>query len=116
MAIPERARVRSVPALAVTLSALAATLPAMIDPAVAAAQEGSRGRDPAATILSDRPGLGDGAHVLGDGVWQLEAGVSYDGGGPATLFSVGQGLVRVGLAGVELRLYPNSLVLQRGEA
>lgn len=79
------------------------------------AQEGASGRAPAATIASDRPGLGDGAHVLAEGVWQLEAGVAYDGGGSATLFSVGQGLVRLGLAGVELRLYPNSLVFQRGD-
>lgn len=88
---------------------------AVVIPGTGIAQETAGGRGPAPTIASDRPGLGDGAHVLAEGVWQLEAGVAYDGGGPATLFSIGQGLVRLGLAGVELRLYPNSLVFQRGE-
>lgn len=84
-------------------------------PGAGTAQEESGRSDPAPTIASDRPGLGDGAHVLVDGVWQLEAGAAYDGGGSATFVSVGQGLLRVGLAGVELRLYPNSLVFQRGD-
>jgi hypothetical protein len=72
-------------------------------------------RAPATTIASDRPGLGDGAHVLPQGIWQLEVGTAYDGGGDARLFSVGQGVVRVGLSGVELRLYPNSLVFRGGD-
>ena len=100
-------------ALKTTLLVVAGAM--VVLPGRACAQESASGRDPAPAIASDRPGLGDGANVLAQGVWQLEAGMSYDGGGPARLFSLGQGLVRVGLAGVELRLYPNSLVFRRGD-
>jgi hypothetical protein len=101
------------PALQGTLFLMAAA--AAMLPGEIGAQESASGPGPTPTIASDRPGLGDGAHVLAEGVWQLEAGVAYDGGGPATLFSAGQALVRVGLAGLELRFYPNSVVFQRGD-
>ncbi|MEQ9398797.1 MAG: transporter [Longimicrobiales bacterium] len=64
------------------------------------------------TIASDRPGVGDGAWVLGPGLLQVEAGVavrSTEGFG--TGVALGQGLVRLGLPSFEVRLYPNSLVV-----
>ena len=69
-------------------------------------------REPAPSILSDRPGLGDGAHVLAPGVWQVELGGQYLGGGDDR-FSLGQGLLRGGLGPFELRVYGNSLVIEQ---
>jgi hypothetical protein len=78
-------------------------------------QAAAQAREPSATIASDRPGLGDGAHVLAPGVWQAELGVSVDGGGGVRLYSIGQGVLRFGLAPVEVRVYPNSYVFRRGD-
>jgi len=72
-------------------------------------------RDPSTSILSDRPGLGDGSHVLAPGVWQAEVGAAFMGD-VADGLSLGQGLVRGGFAAFDLRLYANSIVLQDGAA
>jgi hypothetical protein len=72
-------------------------------------------REPSSTISSDRPGLGDGAYVLAPGVWQAELGFGIDGGGGERVYSIGQGVLRFGLSGLEVRLYPNSYMLLRGE-
>jgi hypothetical protein len=75
----------------------------------------AQAREPSTTIASDRPGLGDGAHVLAPGVWQAELGFSVDGGGDVRLYSIGQGVLRFGLTKLEVRVYPNSFVLRRGD-
>ena len=72
----------------------------------------AQSREPAPSILSDRPGLGDGSHVLASGVWQVELGGEYVGGGDAR-FNLGQGLVRGGFGPFELRIYANSLVIEQ---
>jgi len=77
-------------------------------PGVLAAQD----REPPASLSSDRPGLGDGTHVLSPGVWQVELGGQYMGHG-ADRWSLGQGLIRGGFEPFELRIYTNSLVLQQ---
>jgi hypothetical protein len=72
---------------------------------------------PAETIVPDRPGLGDGAHVVGAGVVQLEAGTSLARAGAASTVTVGESLVRIGLGGsLELRLLPGSVVFAPGES
>lgn len=74
-----------------------------------AAQEG----EPVGPVVSDRPGLGDGAHVLATGVWQVEAGAQFLSG-PVRRYSFGQGLIRRGFDPLELRIYVNSLVVDGG--
>ncbi len=61
-------------------------------------------RQPAASITSDRPGLGDGAGVVGPGVWQAEMGLTFRDTGPQRL-GEGTALVRGGFSAAELRLY-----------
>ena len=78
------------------------------------ADAGGQARQPSETIASDRPGLGDGAHILASGVFQLEVGFGLDGSGGERLYSIGQAVARIGLAAFELRLYPNSFSLLRG--
>ncbi len=77
-------------------------------PVTLAAQD----REPPASLSSDRPGLGDGTHVLAPGVWQVELGGQYMGAGDGR-WSLGQGLIRGGFAPFELRIYTNSLVVQQ---
>lgn len=93
-----------------TYARASTVLLALLLPGALRAQE----RPPAPGILSDRPGLGDGAHVLGAGVWQLEVGAAWAGGSGADVFSLGQGLLRYGVGPFELRLHPNSFVVARG--
>lgn len=67
-----------------------------------------------AQISSDRPGLGDGSHVVASGVWQVEGGVQLSGNDGVDVVSIGQGLIRWGLGALELRFFPNSFVVLRG--
>ena len=72
-------------------------------------------RVPSDVISSDRPGLGDAAHVLAPGVWQVELGGTIHSQG-ADDFLVGNSLLRVGLAKAELRLFlPDIVTLRRDE-
>jgi hypothetical protein len=87
---------------------LMAMTSALLGVAPLAAQEGP----PVSPISSDRPGLGDGAHVLDNGVWQAELGGNYMGGGDSR-FAVGQALVRGGFEAFELRVYGNSLIFDQ---
>lgn len=70
-------------------------------------------RSPAGTIVADRPGIGNGAWVLPSGVFQVEAGVARTEAGPATLYRLGEGLLRYGLGNAELRAGLNSFTLRR---
>lgn len=80
--------------------------------ALAIAATGSAAQQVAETIASDRPGIGDGAHVLGAGVRQMEGGLAFESGrGPETM-TVGQSLIRVGFGFAELRLATGSIVIQ----
>ena len=94
-----------------------ATLLAAIVLVVSGAPREAEGqtREPSSTISSDRPGLGDGAYMLAPGVWQAELGLGMDGGGGGRAYSIGQGVLRFGLSGFEVRLYPNSYVLLRDD-
>lgn len=66
------------------------------------------------TIAPDRPGLGNGTHVVNPGITYLETGVEYYEGGAVNQFSFGQVLFRRGLTeGIEFRLLLNSFVLER---
>lgn len=67
-------------------------------------------RASAPNITPDRPGIGDGAHVVAPGVWQLEAGAAFFGEDVRGL-ALGQGLLRWGLGPVEGRLHLNSYVV-----
>lgn len=60
-------------------------------------------RDPAGTIVSDRPGLGDGSWVLAPGVLQAELGITRSDLGAISIGD-GSALVRIGFAPLELRL------------
>lgn len=66
----------------------------------------------AEAIVPDRPGLGDGAHVVGKGVAQLESGVDWAFGKGADVLTFGQALLRYGIGGIELRVQPGSAVVQ----
>jgi hypothetical protein len=66
----------------------------------------------AETITPDRPGLGDGAHIVGPGVAQLESGIDWAFGKGPGILTFGQALLRYGLGGIELRLQPGSAVVQ----
>ena len=79
-------------------------------PTLAAAQA----RPPADQIASDRPGLGDGSHVLAPGVWQLELGGTIEKAG-FDEFATGTALIRWGLAPLELRFFVPTLAVARGE-
>jgi len=70
-------------------------------------------RDPAETIASDRPGIGDGSWVLAPGVFQIEAGAARSEAGPSTLYRLGELLLRYGVGGVELRAGLNSFTFLR---
>lgn len=64
-------------------------------------------------LTPDRPGLGNGSHVLNPKITYLESGVEYFDLGATDQFSIGQVLFRHGLTfGVELRVQLNSLVLR----
>lgn len=76
----------------------------------------SQTRPPSDVISSDRPGLGDGAHVLAPGVWQAELGATIHSQG-ADDFLVGNSLLRVGFSGAELRVFlPDAVLLHAGES
>ena len=78
------------------------------------ASASSQAREPAATLSSDRPGLGDGAHVLAPGVWQFELGgfVQSDVGDD---YLVGRSLIRVGFSALEVRIFvPDLVALNQG--
>ena len=79
--------------------------------ALVSAATPSHAQEVAETILPDRPGLGDGAHVVGAGVVQLEVGfeASFDSG--AEVFTFGQSLVRYGVGGIEIRVMPGSVLV-----
>ncbi len=68
-------------------------------------------QDVAETILPDRPGWGDAAHVLGLGVTQLEVGLEVSFDRDANLITVGQSLIRYGMSGFEIRVLPGSIVI-----
>ncbi|MEM1145098.1 MAG: transporter [Pseudomonadota bacterium] len=65
--------------------------------------QNSQSREVSSTIVSDRPGLGDGAWVIGPGLQQFEMGATLSDSGPDR-FGVGSGVLRAGLADFELRL------------
>ena len=67
-------------------------------------------------ITPDRPGIGSGATVLAPGLVHLETGASLASGTGVDQYAFGEVLVRAGLAGVELQLFGNSLVVQRSDA
>jgi len=70
----------------------------------------SQNRAPANTVVSDRPGLGDGAWVLAPGVWQAEIGLTLQEGGTDRI-GIGSALVRWGLSPLEIRFYlPSPLI------
>lgn len=95
---------RGLAALAVVAasSALALSLPA------------SAQTSPRPPFSSDRPGLGDGAAVMGQGLWQAELGATIRAE-TNDEFLVGSALLRTGLAGVELRLaIPPGLIRHEG--
>ena len=75
----------------------------------------AQARPPADVIASDRPGLGDGAHVMAPGVWQGEFGGTIH----AALgddFLVGSSLLRFGFSAWELRVFvPDVVGLHAGE-
>lgn len=74
----------------------------------------SQAREPAASISPDRPGLGNVAHVLAPGVWQLELGgtVEADVGDD---YLVGTSLLRFGFSALELRIFlPDVVSLHQG--
>ncbi|GMV03898.1 MAG: hypothetical protein AMXMBFR53_01800 [Gemmatimonadota bacterium] len=83
---------------------------ALSAPAGAGAQAATR--EPP-TLVSDRPGLGDAAHVLGPGVWQGEAGVTIDAQ-VNDEFLTGSVLVRRGFRDLEVRLLVPTLVVKEG--
>ncbi|MEO1078858.1 MAG: transporter [Pseudomonadota bacterium] len=60
-------------------------------------------RSASPTIVSDRPGLGNGAWVVGPGIWQLETGATLADSGPNRAVN-GSALLRVGLSNSELRM------------
>jgi len=65
------------------------------------------------TIAPDRPGLGNGTHVVYPSITYLETGVEYYEGGAVDQFSFGQVLFRHGLSkGMEFRLLLNSFILE----
>jgi Putative MetA-pathway of phenol degradation len=85
--------------LAIALLALSAPLSA-------------QSRTPSETLLTDRPGLGDGTHVVAPGVWQAELGGSLESVGVDDFLS-GANLVRIGFEDFEARLFVPSLFLLR---
>jgi len=82
---------------------------ALVGPAVAAGQE----RPVSPDLVSDRPGLGDGVHVVAPGVLHTELGVELADRGPATEVSLGQAVLRYGAGPLEVRAHLNSLVVRR---
>ena len=66
-------------------------------------------------IASDRPGIGSGATVLGRAVLQLETGFSRATVRDVDRYALGELLVRLGVGGLELQAFGNSLVVQRGD-
>jgi hypothetical protein len=76
-------------------------------PTMAAAQ--------APPITPDRPGIGSGATVLAPGLVHLETGASLSTTDGIDQYAIGEVLVRAGVRGVEVQLFGNSFVVQRGE-
>lgn len=74
----------------------------------------SQERPVSETLSPDRPGIGTGAHVLGRGALQLEAGVAYARLGASDVYSFGQTLLRYGVGPLEARLGLDSFVVARG--
>ena len=66
-------------------------------------------------ITPDRPGIGSGSTVLAPGIVHLEGGVSQSSAGGLDQYAIGELLLRLGVSGVELELFLNSFVVQRGE-
>lgn len=85
--------------------ALALFAVASAPPTAARAQE---------TIASDRPGIGSGSFALSSGL-QVETGLQLSSSEAADAYSVGQALVRIGTPALELELFANSFVIQRGK-
>lgn len=92
-----------------SLTALA-VLPAALLAQAEEEEAGSADEDLRFSLNSDRPGLGDGAHVMAPGVWQAELGgqLARD---VVDRYSFGQALVRRGFDSFEMRFYANSLVI-----
>lgn len=79
-------------------------------PAMAAGQVGEQ----SGAISSDRPGFGDGAHVLAPGVWQAEVGGTIHAQASDD-FLVGTSLLRFGFTRWELRVFlPDLVSLNQG--
>ena len=73
----------------------------------------ARAQDPG-PVAPDRPGFGDGAAVVPYQYLQIEAGYAFSDADAVNRHSIGQMVVRVGMArGVELRMLLNSYVVQR---
>ena len=75
----------------------------------------ARAQEVAETIVPDRPGVGDGAHVVGAGVVQVEVGVEAAIGSGGDVFTFGQSLVRYGVSGIEIRIFPGSVLIADDE-
>lgn len=82
-------------------------------PCVVQGQDTPPGRE-RASLSSDRPGLGDGAHVMGSGVWQTELGGTIEAN-TNDEFLLGSALVRFGLSNLELRLFVPGVFIREGD-
>lgn len=75
---------------------------------------GAQPREEPDTLVADRPGLGDGAHVIGEGVVQAELGMQIE----AVVndeYLAGTSVLRMGLSALELRFtIPSLLLLNQG--
>jgi hypothetical protein len=72
----------------------------------------AQSRTHAPAILSDRPGIGNGAYAMTPGEAQFEVGLAFNDLGTGDQLHLGQGLFRIGVPGVELRFLANSLVFE----
>lgn len=62
------------------------------------------------TIASDRPGIGSGAAVVGQGILQAEFGGAWFGGPGSDALGLGQLFVRYGMGAFELEFLGNSWI------
>jgi len=94
-----------------------ATLGTLLAAAALGAPGGARAQAPdrePPTLVSDRPGLGNAAHVLGAGVWQAEGGLTIDAQ-VNDEFLTGTVLLRRGFGALEVRLLVPTLVVKEGD-
>lgn len=90
---------------------LAATLLSLGTCVAFGAPAAAQAPPPRPPFTADRPGLGDGAGIVGRGLWQVEAGATihaetYDE------YLVGNALLRLGLAGLEVRVSVPPLLIR----